>query len=91
MTGKRGKFETRKCAEECTDTINKTVASVLEGKHPREKNSTCSMLEMYEETPIFITVKIMEDAVKSVANKPFWIRRYGIICTIDVSSEILGE
>ena len=49
------------------------------------------MLEMYEETPIFITVKIMEDAVKLVANKLFWLRRYGIICTIDVSSEIWGE
>ena len=56
-------------AEDCMGAINETVASVLEGKHPREKNLSCSTLETYEETPIFIFVDIAEEAVESVARK----------------------
>ena len=52
-----------------TYTINKTVELVLEGKHPSETISSCDMLEIFEEMPIFITVSIMEEAVESVARK----------------------
>ena len=50
-------------AEDRTGTINKTVASVLEGKHPRKTIISCDTLETYEETPIFVPVKIKEEAV----------------------------
>ena len=52
-----------------TYTINKTVELVLEGKHLSETISSCDMLEIFEEMPIFITVSIMEEAVESVARK----------------------
>ena len=55
--------------EDCTGAINKTVALVLEGKHPSEKIPSCATLETYKETPIFIPVKITEEAVESVARK----------------------
>ena len=44
--------------------INKTAASVLEGKHPHEKIHSCATLEMYHKTPIFILVDITQDTVK---------------------------
>ena len=49
--------------------INKTVASVLEGKNLHEKCLPCATLEMYNEPPIFIPVNITEDTVKSVMQK----------------------
>ena len=49
--------------------INETVTSVLEGKHPSEKNPSCAMLETYKENPIFIPAYITEEAVESVAKK----------------------
>ena len=58
-----------KLAEYRTDTINETVTSVLEGKHPNETIPSCATLEPYEETPIFISVNIMEETVESVARK----------------------
>ena len=50
-------------------TINETVASIFEGKHPSKKIPSCARLETYKETPIFIPVKITEEAVESVARK----------------------
>ena len=38
--------------------INNTVTSVLEGKHPSEKISSCATLKMYKEMPIFIPFDI---------------------------------
>ena len=52
-----------------TGVINKTFAYLLTEKHTQENISSCSMLETYNETPIFIPVDIAEDAVKSVAQK----------------------
>ena len=56
-------------AEDRTGTINETVTSVLEGKHPSRTIPSCAKLEMYEETPIFIPVDITEEAIESVAQK----------------------
>ena len=56
-------------AEDRTGTINKTVAYVLEVRHPSETIPSCATLETYEETPIFIPVDITEEAVESVAQK----------------------
>ena len=55
--------------EDHTETINDTVALVLDGKHPRKKIPSCATLETYKETLIFIPVDIMEEAVESVAQK----------------------
>ena len=55
--------------EDRTGKINEAVASVLEGKHPSETITSCATLETYEETPIFIPVKITEEVVGSVARK----------------------
>ena len=63
---KGGVLQPDELAADHTGTINDTVTSVLEGKHTCEKNSSCATLEMYEETPIFIPVNIMEEAVESV-------------------------
>ena len=54
---------------DCTGTINETIIAVFEGKHPSKTIPTCATLETYEETPIFIPVDIMEEAVESVARK----------------------
>ena len=48
--------------------INETVVYVLAGEI-RKKISTCSTLEAYDETPIFIPVEITEGVVKSLAQK----------------------
>ena len=66
---KGGVLQQDELAEDLTGTINETVASVLEGKHPREKIISCSTLETYEETPIFIPIDITEGAVESVAQQ----------------------
>ena len=50
-------------------TINKTVTQVFEGKHPSKIIPSCNTLETYEETPIFITLDITDEAVESVARK----------------------
>ena len=66
---KGGFFQPDELAEDRTGTINDTVASVLEGKHPSEKISSCAELKTYEETPIFIPIDITEEAIESVARK----------------------
>ena len=55
--------------EDSTDTINNTVTSILEGKHPSKTIPSCATLETHEETPIFIPVKITEKDVESVAQE----------------------
>ena len=66
---KRGVLQPDKLAEDCTGTINKTVASVLERKNPSVTIPSCATLETYEETPILIPVDITEEVVESVAQK----------------------
>ena len=56
-------------SEDRTGTINETVTSVLEGKHPSETIPSCTMLKTYEKPPIFIPVDITEEAVEAVAHK----------------------
>ena len=56
-------------AEDKTGVLNETVEFVLAGKHPHKTGSSCSMLERYKETPIFIPVDITEDAVELVTRK----------------------
>ena len=56
-------------SEDCTGTINETVASVLEGKYCSETIPSCATLEIYEDRPLFIPVNIMEESVESVARK----------------------
>ena len=58
-----GVLQPDEVAEDCTGTINKTVASVLDGKHPSKTIPSCATLETYEKTPIFIPINITEDAV----------------------------
>ena len=60
---KGGVFQPDELAEDCTGTINETVTSFFEVKHPSETIPSCAMLETYEETPIFIPVDITEEAV----------------------------
>ena len=55
---KGGVLQPEKLAEDCTDTINETVVSVLEVKHPSETIPSCATLKIYVETPIFIPVNI---------------------------------
>ena len=64
---KRGVLQPDKLAEDCTGTINKTVASVLEGKHPSKPIPSCATLETYKEMFIFFPVNITKKAVESVA------------------------
>ena len=66
---KGGVLQPDKLAEDCTGTINKTVASVLERKNPSVTIPSCATLETYEETPIFVPMDITEEAVESVAQK----------------------
>ena len=42
---------------------------VLVGKHIPKRKNYCYALEAYEETPVFIPMDMMEDVVKSVAQK----------------------
>ena len=60
-------MQPEKLAEDYTVTINKTVASVLEVKHPCKTISSCATIKMYEEASIFIPVGITEEAVQLVA------------------------
>ena len=73
-------------ASDITGTINETVASVLEGKHPHKKIPSCSTLDTYDEIPIFIPVEITEDAVKLVARKIS-----GSSSPVDMDSESIQE
>ena len=66
---KGGVLQPEELAEDCTGMINKTVTSVLEGKHLSKTIPCCATLETYDETPIFIPVNITEEAVESVAHK----------------------
>ena len=52
-----------------TDTINNSVATVLEGKYPHKTILLFAKLETYEDTPIFIPVHITEEAVKLITRK----------------------
>ena len=56
-------------AEDHTGAIKKTVALVLEGKHPRERITSCATLETYEETLIFIPINITKEYIELVARK----------------------
>ena len=59
MKEKRGGgLQPEELAADRADTINKIVASVLEGKYHREKIPSCDTLETYGEVPIFITVDL---------------------------------
>ena len=55
--------------EEQTGTINETVVSVFEGKHPCKTIPACARLETYKETHIFIPADITEGAVELVGCK----------------------
>ena len=44
--------------------INETVESILTGKHPHKKITSCSTLEAYNEMPVFLPVDITEDVVE---------------------------
>ena len=59
---KEGVLQPEKLAADITGTINKTVTLELE-KKSIEKITSCTTLETYEETPIFIPVNITEEAV----------------------------
>ena len=48
---------------------DKTIADSLMGKHPPERKLHFSTLQVYDETPIFIPVNIMEDVVEFAAQK----------------------
>ena len=69
MTGVKGSFTPIKLSEDRTGTINDTIALVFKVKHLSKKSPSCATLEKYEETPIFISVDITEEAVESVARK----------------------
>ena len=56
-------------AQDRTGTINETVTLGLEEKNLSKKILSCATLETYEDTPIFIPVKILEEAVELVARK----------------------
>ena len=60
---KEGVFQPGKLAADSTGTINETVTSELERINPIETITSCTTLEMYEETPIFIPVNIKEEAI----------------------------
>ena len=60
---KGGFMKLDELAEDRTGTINKTITSVLEGKHPSKKIPSCATLETYEDTPMFIPVNITKEAV----------------------------
>ena len=48
VTEEKGEFfQPDILAEDRTGTINETVATVLEGKHPHGKNPSCATLETY--------------------------------------------
>ena len=49
--------------------ILSVVPSPLHIKNPIKKIPSCATLETYEEAPIFIPVKISEEAIESVASK----------------------
>ena len=61
-----GVLQSDELTEDHRGTINETVALVLEGKHPSETITSCATIETYKETPIFIPVDIMEEAIDLV-------------------------
>ena len=58
-----------KWASDSAIFMDKTVAGVLVGKNPPEREPNCSTLEAYKETPVFIPMDITEDVVCFVAVK----------------------
>ena len=49
--------------------VEETITLVLVEKHPNEDPSPCYTLEVYDKTPIFIPVEVMEDVVESFTQK----------------------
>ena len=49
--------------------INETVESVLTGKPPHKTITSCYTLEEYNEMHVFLPVDVIEDVVKSIAQK----------------------
>ena len=66
---KRGGLQPEKLSTDKIGLIGETIASVLAGKYLHKKHLTRSMLEAYNETPIFIPMDIMENVVKLLAQK----------------------
>ena len=64
-----GVLQPDELAEDFTGTINDTITSFLEGKHPSKTIPSYATLESYKETRIFIPFKIKEESVESVAQK----------------------
>ena len=58
-----------KLAEDHMGIINKTVALILEVKNPSKTIPSSATLEMYKETPIFITLNITDEAIAPVSRK----------------------
>ena len=56
-------------ASEKLGVMDKTVAEVLAGKNLHGKKPLGVALEVYEATPVFISVDITEEVVKPVAQK----------------------
>ena len=56
-------------AEDCTGTINETVASVLEGNICKKIFFLCHMRNVQVNAYFFISVNIIKDTVKLVARK----------------------
>ena len=67
MTG--GFCNPTNCHRKKTGVVDETVASVLEVKHLHESPPPHSTLEVYNKTPIFIPVGIMEDVAELVTQK----------------------
>ena len=58
-----------KWASDSAIFMDKTVAGVLVGKNPPEREPNCSTLEAYKETPVFIPMDMTEVVDESVARK----------------------
>ena len=54
-------------ASDKTDVTEETAVMVLAKKHMHKNIPYSSIIEVYDKTPIFIPVDIMEDVVKLVA------------------------
>ena len=79
-------------AEDFTGTVNETVILVLEGKYLIKTIPFCDTLETYEETPIYIPINIMEEAVESVAIFVWelWPRSHGLGSNTGMAFEMWG-
>ena len=66
-TVNRGIFETRQIGLASNGHYQSNRCIGLGGKTSTQKTLSCDTLEMYDETPIFITIDITEESVESVA------------------------